>query len=113
MDKFVSTADVRLLRRYAGYLIKSILTRLRTYIINFWNPTQPNNLLEFLNLWTKECIFITNEEKQVVKMAIIEEQIKDIEYIIYPKLEQAIQDWSFSREMPAEQYLHVWLVPWI
>ncbi|KAM3132451.1 hypothetical protein pb186bvf_015410 [Paramecium bursaria] len=111
----ISGTDVKLLQRYIGYLIDPILKRLRTYIINMWNPLDQNALFEFLIQWTQNIFTIeTDDNDKYMKVSLIEEQVtKDIIQMIIPKLERLIQNWTFKPIAQQHQQLHCWAMPWI
>lgn len=60
----ITTQDYRVLKRYIGYMNKSLLARLRTFIINEWIPDQEEDfyLLDFIELWGAKITIIETDD---------------------------------------------------
>lgn len=77
-------------------MITEVISKLRSYMINDWEPQKQDNLLEFLELWTSDMFIVETDEvadKQFEHISAIDGQLNDIQSIILPKLELRINDW--------------------
>ena len=65
----ISSGDVRVLKRFTTYLVKSIIGKLRKFIVNEWVPEMERDfyLLDFLESWTKTIVIVETDDIDSVK----------------------------------------------
>lgn len=72
-----------------GYVVRSIINKLRTYLVNCWEP-YTDSLLKFLNLWTSDCITVENEdnlENKKESIIPLQDEVGDIKDALAMRLE--------------------------
>jgi len=91
-----STYDETLLEKYLSEIFnRSWLAPLRSYILNEWNPKDPDILILLVEKW-----------KPIVPVVVLS-QLYDT--VIMQKLQNAVDTWTpTSDRMP----VHIWLHPW-
>ena len=104
---------MRIIRRYIGYLMKPILNKLRSHIINQWVPDEENDcyLLDFIEIWTKTITVFEIDEtdmKEYSSCISRDMELEIIDHLLLPKLHKSIENYR-NKET---NLLHTWLLPW-